>query len=54
MLWSIAIIILLLWAIGVVTSYTAGGFIHVLVLLAVALLLIRIIKGRSARKISSR
>jgi len=45
MLWTIAIIFVLLWVIGLLTSYTLGGFIHVLIILAVALLLIRIIKG---------
>jgi uncharacterized protein (DUF58 family) len=42
MLWTIAIIFILLWALGLVTSYTLGGFIHVLVGVAVVLLLIRI------------
>jgi asparagine N-glycosylation enzyme membrane subunit Stt3 len=46
MLWTIAIIFILLWALGLVTSYTLGGFIHVLVGLAVAMLLFRIILGR--------
>ena len=46
MLWTIAIIFILLWALGLVTSYTLGGFIHVLVGLAVVLLLVRIIQGR--------
>ena len=45
MLWTIAIIFLLLWAIGLITSTTLGGFIHVLVVVAVVLLLVRIIKG---------
>ncbi len=45
MLWAIAIIFLLLWALGLVTSYTLGGFIHVLVGVAVVLLLVRIIRG---------
>ncbi len=46
MLWAIAIIFVLLWALGLLSSYTLGGFIHVLVVLAVVLLLVRIIKGR--------
>jgi hypothetical protein len=46
MLWTLAIIFILLWALGLVTSYTLGGFIHVLVGVAVVLLLIRIIQGR--------
>jgi uncharacterized protein (DUF58 family) len=50
MLWAIAIILLLLWAIGLITSYTLGGFIHVLVVVAVVLLLVRIIRGPSRRR----
>lgn len=46
MLWTIAVILALLWALGLVTSYTLGGYIHVLVVLAVVLLLARIIKGQ--------
>ena len=49
MLWTIAIIFVLLWALGLATSVTMGGFIHVLVVLAVALLLVRIIKARGHR-----
>jgi len=49
MLWTIAIIILLLWIIGLITSYTLGGFIHVLVVVAVVLLLVRIIVGRGPK-----
>jgi len=45
MLWTIAIIFLLLWALGLVTSYTMGGLVHVLVVVAAVLLLVRIIKG---------
>ena len=48
MLWTIAIIFALLWALGLITSYTLGSFIHVLVVLAVVLLLVRIIQGRRA------
>jgi len=46
MLWTIAIVLVVLWALGVVTSYTLGGFIHLLIVLAVASVLIRIIQGR--------
>jgi len=46
MLWTIAIILLVLWALGLATSYTLGGFIHILLLLAIASVLIRIIQGR--------
>jgi hypothetical protein len=46
MLWTIAIVLLLLWAVGLMTSYTVGGLIHLLLLLAVAAILIRVIQGR--------
>lgn len=46
MLWSIAVILIVLWALGMVTSYTVGGFIHILLVLAVAAVLIRLIQGR--------
>jgi hypothetical protein len=47
MLWTIAVILIVLWALGLVTSYTMGGFIHVLLVVAVIVLLIRLIQGRS-------
>lgn len=46
MLWTIAVVLLLLWALGLVTSNTIGGLIHVLLLLALIAVLIRIIQGR--------
>ena len=46
MLWTIFVILLVLWLLGVVSSYTVGGFIHILLLLAIASVLIRIIQGR--------
>ncbi len=46
MLWTIFVILLVLWAVGVVSSYTLGGFIHLLLLIAIAVVLIRIIQGR--------
>ena len=46
MLWTIAVIMLLLWALGLVTSYTLGGFIHILLVLAVVAVVIRLIQGR--------
>ena len=46
MLWTIFIVLLVLWALGMVTSTTLGGFIHLLLLIAVAVVLIRIIQGR--------
>lgn len=51
MLWSIAVILILLWAFGLVTSYTLGGFIHVLIALAIVSLLLGIIQGRRGRYI---
>jgi hypothetical protein len=47
MLWTIFMVLLVLWVLGMVSSYTLGGFIHLLLLLAVAVVLIRIIQGRS-------
>jgi hypothetical protein len=46
MLWTIALVLLVLWALGMVTSYTIGGFIHLLLVLAIITILIRIIQGR--------
>jgi hypothetical protein len=46
MLWTIAIILLVLWALGLVTSYTLGGFIHILIVAAIVLVLVRLIQGR--------
>jgi hypothetical protein len=46
MLWTIAVILLVLWALGLVTGYTIGGFIHVLIVIAVIVVLVRIITGR--------
>jgi hypothetical protein len=46
MLWTICIILLVLWALGMVTSYTAGGLIHILLVIAVVVLLFRLISGR--------
>jgi hypothetical protein len=47
MLWTIFVILLVLWLLGMVSSYTLGGFIHLLLLLAVVVLVIRLIQGRS-------
>jgi hypothetical protein len=46
MLWTIFVILLVLWLLGMVTSYTIGGFIHILLVIAVVVILIRIIQGR--------
>jgi fatty acid desaturase len=47
MLWTIFVLLVVMWALGMVSSYTIGGFIHILLLLAIVALLIRIIQGRS-------
>jgi hypothetical protein len=47
MLWTIFIILLVLWLLGMVSSYTLGGFIHLLLVLAIVVVLIRVIQGRS-------
>ena len=46
MLWTIFMVLLILWLLGVVTSYTMGGFIHILLVIAIVSLLIGIIQGR--------
>ena len=47
MLWTIFVILLILWLLGIVSSYTLGGYIHILLVIAVVVLLIRLIQGRS-------
>jgi hypothetical protein len=46
MLWTIAVILLVLWALGMVSSYTIGGFIHLLLVVAVIMILVNLISGR--------
>lgn len=46
MLWTISIILIVLWILGLVTSYTLGGFIHILLVIAIITILVRIIRGR--------
>lgn len=46
MLWTIFVVLLVLWILGLVTSYTLGGFIHILLILAIVTFLIRVIQGR--------
>ena len=46
MLWTVAVIMLVLWALGLVTSYTMGGFIHFLLVIALVVVLINVIQGR--------
>jgi hypothetical protein len=47
MLWTIAVLLLILWLLGMVSSYTLGGFIHILLVVAIIVVLIRVIQGRS-------
>ena len=46
MLWMIAVILTVLWLLGLVSSYTMGGFIHILLVIAIVMVLVRIIQGR--------
>jgi uncharacterized protein (DUF58 family) len=47
MLYTIAVILIILWLLGFVTSYTMGGFVHILLVVAVVMVLLRLIQGRS-------
>jgi hypothetical protein len=47
MLWTIAVILIILWLLGMVTSYTMSGFIHILLVVAIIAVLVRVISGRS-------
>jgi hypothetical protein len=46
MLWTIAVILIVLWLLGLVTSYTMGGFIHILLVIAIIVILLNLIQGR--------
>ena len=46
MLWTILVVLLALWLLGLVTSYTLGGFVHILLVAAIVILVIRIVQGR--------
>jgi hypothetical protein len=48
MLWTIVVILFVLWLLGLATSYTLGGFIHLLLILAVVVILVRVVQGRRA------
>ena len=48
MLWTICVILFVLWALGMVTSYTMGGLVHILLVLALVVILINVIQGRRA------
>ena len=46
MLWTIAVVLIVLWLLGLVTSYTLGGFIHVLLVIALIVVILRLLQGR--------
>jgi hypothetical protein len=46
MLWTIAVILLVLWLLGLVSAYTMGGFIHVLLVIAIVVIIVQVIQGR--------
>jgi hypothetical protein len=46
MLYTIAVILIILWLVGIVTAYTLGGFIHILLVIAIVVILLRVISGR--------
>lgn len=46
MLWTIAVILIILWLLGVVTSYTLGGFIHILLVIAIIIVIVRLVQGK--------
>jgi hypothetical protein len=46
MLWTIAVILIVLWLLGLVSSYTLGGFIHILLVIAIVIIVINLIQGR--------
>jgi len=49
MLWTISVILIVMWALGLVSNYTMGGFIHILIVIAVIVVLLNIIQGRRLR-----
>jgi len=48
MLWTIFVILLIMWALGLVTSYTMGGFVHILLVIALIVLVVNLVQGRRA------
>jgi hypothetical protein len=48
MLWTIAVILIILWVLGLVSSYTMGGLIHILLVIAIVVILLNVIQGRRA------
>lgn len=51
MLWTIAVVLMVLWVLGLVSSYTMGGFIHLLLVAAIVVILIRVIQGKPVIKV---
>jgi hypothetical protein len=49
MLWTIAVILIILWALGLISNYTMGGFVHILLVIAVIVVLLNLIQGRRRR-----
>ncbi len=48
MIWTIVVVLLVLWLLGIVTSYTLGGFIHILLVIALVVVLVRLIRGAAS------
>jgi hypothetical protein len=48
MLYTIAVVLIILWLLGLVSSYTMGGFIHILLVVAIIIILVRVVQGRNA------
>jgi hypothetical protein len=48
MLWTVAVVLIVLWLLGMVSSYTMGGFVHILLVVAIIVILINVIQGRRA------
>lgn len=46
MLWTVAVVMIVLWALGLITSYTFGGFIHILLVIALIVIIVRLITGK--------
>lgn len=46
MLWTLAVVLLVLWALGLVSSYTMGGFIHLLLVVAIIMVIVQVVQGR--------
>ncbi len=53
MLWTLTVLLLLLWAVGLITAHTLGGFIHILLVLALIVLVVRLIQGRRVKRVSN-